>query len=323
MRILALSDTHFGYEYGRTSQTKKEQIKRTFEVFSKTLDFAGKNQVDLVLHGGDMFNRSRPKKELVSKSYQIIENFTDEDINFAAIPGNHDRSHLPETLLNHLSDKLHFMNKLSVIDFDEVSIIGFPFEAKNPVSVFNRVKEIMVDNPKRNYIILCHQLFDGACFGPHNHMFTNRSDTLNSLILPENLLVVISGHIHRAQRIQVGKVQYTGSIIKTSFMETIEPKGFLIIDVEENHIDIKFQEIQSFPMNVIEFDISDTKLLSSKIDEEEIIKEEKILLRFVRRALEEKEIRFLWARFPAKEYPLLKFSPRYPNLSLRRLYNIT
>ncbi|MCE7740814.1 MAG: hypothetical protein GOP50_00015 [Candidatus Heimdallarchaeota archaeon] len=321
MRILALSDTHFGYEYGRTSQTKKEQIDRTFEVFSNVLEVAKQKQVDLVLHGGDMFNRSQPKKGLVSRAYNIIEDFTRNDIDFIAIPGNHDRSHLPETLLNHLSKRIHFMNKFTEVQFDDVSVIGFPFESKNPRSVFEKVRTRLIKNPKRKYIVLCHQLFDGASFGPHNHIFTNRTDTLKISDFPDNLIVTLSGHIHRAQKIQNKKVHYIGSLIRTSFMEIIESKGFIVIDVDHNHVDVKFQDIQSFPMRVEEIDISNTKVLSSKLEEMEINLDERTLLRFIGRPLEEKEIKFLWARFSAKNYPLLKFSPRYPNQSLKPLYN--
>ncbi|MHA1198931.1 MAG: metallophosphoesterase family protein [Candidatus Heimdallarchaeaceae archaeon] len=321
MRILALSDTHFGYEYGRTSQTKKEQIDRAFEVFSSVLETAKQKQVNLVLHGGDMFNRSKPKKGLVSKAYNIIEDFAKNEIDFIAIPGNHDRSHLPETLLNHISKRIHFMNKFTEVQFDDVSIIGFPFESRNPQSVFEKAREKLLNNPKTKYIVLCHQLFDGASFGPHNHIFTNRQDTLRTSNFPDNLLATLSGHIHRSQQIQNKKVQYTGSLIRTSFMEIIESKGFIFIDIEDNHFDVKFQEIQSLPMRVMEIDISNTEVISSKLEEMDINPDEKTLLRFMGRPLEGKEIKYLWARFSANDYPLLKFSPRYPNLSLRPLYN--
>ncbi len=321
MRILALSDTHFGYEYGRTAQAKKEQINWGFDMFSHVLDFAKKNDIDCVLHGGDMFNRSQPKKSLVSKVYRIIEEFTRSDIDFVAIPGNHDRSRLPETLLNHYSKRIHFFNKSTKIDLDETPIFGFPFEAKQPKFVFDKIRKELINNPKQNHIILCHQLFDGASFGPHNHVFTNRPDTLKTNNFPENLLVVLSGHIHRTQSIQNNRVQYIGSLIRTSFMEVIEPKGFLIIEVEDKHVKYDFQTIPSYPMQVKELNISNTKLLASKLDDIDIESDEKTLLRFVGRNLQEKEIKFLWARFPAKEYPLLRFSPRYPNYSLRNLFN--
>jgi len=320
MRILALSDTHFGYEYGRTTEAKKEQIKWGFDVFSHVLDIAKKEEVDLVLHAGDVFNRSRPKKEIISTAYSVIEDFVRSGIDFVAIPGNHDRSHLPETLLTHLSKKIRFLNKLTEVKNERLSIVGFPFESQNPVQLFNKIQSIIQRNQNRNYIVFCHQLFDGACFGPHNHIFTNRPDTIETLNAPENLLLTLSGHIHRSQSLQNDKVWYTGSIIRTSFMELVESKGFLMIDVEGDDVKVEFHKLPSYPMKVLELDIIDTIYLSSIVDNLDINPHVKTLLRLVGRQISENELKYLWAKFPAKEFPLLRFSPRYPNYPLRALF---
>ena len=169
-------------------------------------------------------------------------------------------------------------------------------------------------------IILCHQLFDGASFGPHNYIFANRADTLETRALPENVLLVISGHIHRSQNLQDKRVYYTGSIERTSFMEIKESKGYLLIDVEEDHHNVQFCKTESAMMDVIEFDINEVSLISSVIDEEKIDSKSRMLLWFINRALSEEEIKFLWARFPAREYPLLRFSPQNSNVFLRKLY---
>lgn len=321
MRILALSDTHFGYEYGRTSQSKKEQINWGYEVFSNVLEIAVKENVDCVLHGGDVFNRSQPKNELISRAYTILEKFAEYDIDFVAIPGNHDKSRLPETLLDHFSSKIHFLNKISEVELSEVSIIGFPFELTSPKKTFLKIKEKIISNPRKNYVILCHQLFDGASFGPHNHIFRNRPDTLKIEDFPDNLILTLSGHIHRTQSIQSNRVQYIGSLIRTSFMEIVEEKGYLIIDLDENHFETTFFPLKSYPMKVFEFDISNTRIISEKLENITVQTEEKILLRFVGRSLKEREIKYLWVRFPAKNYPKLRFSPQYPNVSLSYLYN--
>jgi DNA repair exonuclease SbcCD nuclease subunit len=320
MRILALSDTHFGYEYGRTSQAKKDQIDWSFDVFSHVLDEAKKEEVDLVLHSGDMFNRSQPKKEIISKAYSLIDDFVQSGIDFLAIPGNHDKSNLPETLLSHISKKLTFLNKLTEVTTDELAIIGFPFELKNPIKIFERAIHRVQSNSERFYLLFCHQLFDGATFGPHNHIFTNRPDTIKTDKLPENLILIISGHIHRSQCLQNGKVWYTGSTIRTSFMEMIESKGFLIIDLYENKVEVEFRKIPSYPMKVFESDISETIYLSALLDEIDVNPNIKTLIRLIGRPLNAKELKFLWARFPAKDFPLLRFSPRYPSYSLKPLF---
>ena len=55
---------------------------------------------------------------------------------------------------------------------------------------------------------------------------------INPINLPENLKLVISGHIHKAQSLCNGKVVYPGSTERTHHFEIIEPKGYLIIDMD-------------------------------------------------------------------------------------------
>ena len=320
MRIIATADTHFGFEYGRTAVTKKESIERMNLAFDNVLKEAVSKKADLVLHGGDMFNRSSPKKVVIKKAYDIIHKFAEDDIPLVAIPGNHDKSVLPESLINHLNKNIHFMNKLTLLDLSEVAILSFPFEGNSPRTIFEKVAKIAKENPEQKIIVLCHQLFDGACFGPHNHVFTKRTDTLETKKLPENVLLVISGHIHRYQELQNSRVCYTGSIERTSFMEIVEHKGYLLIDIEDDFHKVQFCETKSIQMEVLEIDIENTAMLSSVIEEENIDINSRTLIRFINRDLSDSEIKFLWARFPAKEYPLLRFSPRNPKIILRKLY---
>ena len=320
MRIVATADTHFGFEYGRTAVAKKESIERMNLAFENVLNGAVSKKADLVLHGGDMFNRSSPKKVVIKKAYDIIHKFAENDIPLVAIPGNHDRSVLPESLINHFNKNIHFMNKLTLLGLSEVAILSFPFEGNSPRTIFEKVAKIAKENTEQKIVVLCHQLFDGACFGPHNYVFTKRIDTLETEKLPKNVLLVITGHIHRSQKLQNNRVFYTGSIERTSFMEITEPKGYLLIDIEDDFHKVQFCETKSIPMEVLEIDIKNTAMLSSAIEEENIEINSRTLIRFINRDLSDNEIKFLWARFPAKEYPLLRFSPRNPKIILRKLY---
>ena len=103
-------------------------------------------------------------------------------------------------------------------------------------------------------------------------------------------------------------------------MEVNEPKGYLLIDVEDDFYTVCFRQINTFPMEVQEIDIQDVKLISSSIDELELNPYTKTLIRFINRNLSESEIKYLWARFPQKEYPFMQFSPKYPNLTLNKLF---
>ncbi len=321
MRVLALSDTHFGYMYGNTARTRRQSIENMLTAFERTLEIAQNKDVDLVLHGGDMFNRSRPPKEVISKAYKIIEKFTETGIKFVVIPGNHDKSNLPETLLSHFNKDLFLVNRLTRLDFDEISILAFPFELKDPKRTLKKIREEIGKHPQKSFIVLCHQLFDGAKFGPHQYIFRNRKDTLLTQMFPNNARLFISGHIHRSQKLQNDRVWYTGSTERTSFAEAIEPKGCLFIEIEKNFENVEFVELPSENMVVKEVDIEGTKTISSNLDSMEIESDVRTLIRLTGRELSQEEIHFLWSYFPAREFPLLTFTPRKPMIKLKPLYS--
>ncbi len=321
MRILALSDTHFGYVYGNTARARRQSIENMFTAFERTLEIAQNKDVELVLHGGDMFNRSKPHKDIISKAYRIIEKFTETGIKFVAIPGNHDKSNLPETLLSHFNKEIFLVNRLTRLDYDEISILAFPFELEDQKGILMKIRGEIGKHPQKSYIVLCHQLFDGAMFGPHHYTFRNRKDTLLTQAFPDNARLFISGHIHRSQKLQNDRVLYTGSTERTSFMEAIEHKGCLVIDIEKNLENVEFISLPSENMVIREVDIEDSKMISSNLDSMEIKSDIRTLIRLTGRELSEKEIKFLWSYFPSKEFPLLTFTPRRPLVKLKPLYS--
>lgn len=320
MRILSLADTHFGYVYGRTSSARSQTSNQMFDVFSDSIEYAKKNKIDLILHGGDFFNRSNPKKKVVSRAYELVESLISENIGFICVPGNHDRSKLPETLLGYYMRNVHFINKFTTIELDEITIIGFPYINQNPKNVYKRITKFANKNQDKQIILLCHQLFDGAKFGPHNYVFRNRIDALQTFTLPWNILFTLTGHIHRAQSLTDMNVFYPGSLERTSFMEIVEPKGFLDIIIEDGTVDIQFIENSSLPMEVIEIELDESLSISSLLDDNFPDPNTKTLLRYYGKELSKAEIKLLWSYFPAKEYPFLKFSPKNPGILLKSLY---
>ena len=323
MKILALSDTHFGYEFGRTSSAKKKITESMYRAFEVSLENARKKKVDLILHGGDMFNRSQPLKKIIARAYKILYTALDDDITFLGIPGNHDKSILPETLLSHFNKNLKLENKFAINTFEEIAIISFPFEVHNLTNILQKIRKLANDNPRKKYLVLCHQIFDGAMFGPHNYIFRNRKDAIKIDDFPSNVILFVSGHIHRNQTLKGERVCYTGSIERTSFMEFGEKKGNTIIEIEDDKFNLEFIEIPSFPMDVFEIDISDERKLSNKLDTISVNRENRTLVRLCGRELDEREVKFLWSYYPAKEFPYLSFSPKRSEISLRCIYSRT
>jgi DNA repair exonuclease SbcCD nuclease subunit len=94
----------------------------------------------------------------------------------------------------------------------------------------NNIHKLIQKYEAKHCIMLCHQLFDGSTFGPHNFVFRKHHGAITQEQIPSAIDLVVTGHVHKAQSLYNGKVVYTGSIERTSFVEIIEPKGYLLID---------------------------------------------------------------------------------------------
>lgn len=313
MKLIALGDTHFGYYYGRTPESRNSILNYFYNRFESLIDIAITEDIDYIIHTGDVFNRSKPPGKVKDRVYALFKKILDNDIGLILIPGNHDKGSLPSTLFSFFYDKYYVMNKLSKIKLRDFDIIGFPYENKDPNSMYRRAIELATRDPS---IIVSHQVFKNASFGPSPYTFRYGDDVIDRK-LPEHIKFTLSGHIHRAQALRDLRVYYTGSLVRTSFVESIEPKGYLEIEINGGETKMRFIELKSAPMIVKERMINGS--IKQLVDGIEINPDLRTLLRIVGRSLSYHEIEYLYSQL--SRYPLLRFSPRKPNIELNKMYD--
>jgi len=86
-RILHVSDTHLGKrQYG--SDIRKEDFAKAFE---QAIDVAVENDVDAVIHTGDLFDDPVPSLPTVMRAADALRPLEDRESPFYGIVGNHER----------------------------------------------------------------------------------------------------------------------------------------------------------------------------------------------------------------------------------------
>jgi DNA repair exonuclease SbcCD nuclease subunit len=120
--------------------------------------------------------------------------------------------------------------------------------------------------------LLCmHQTVEGAKVGPAGFVFREGDDIVPGRNIPGQFAAVLSGHIHRAQRLRVdlrgnplaSPVLYPGSIERTSFAERDETKGYLLLKLvpssrEGGSLTVaKFIPLPARPMRAISLAVDD------------------------------------------------------------------
>jgi exonuclease SbcD len=231
IRFLHLADSHLGARHpGGGAGTYVANLRAA-------LAPARAGAIDLVLHAGDLFHRSRPSSRLLSEGAAALAEAAEAGAEVVLLPGNHERSLLPATLLL-AHPRIHLLDlprrvslRLSGID---AAVFGFPFVREDPRGRFEA--ELRATGWPRGRaevnLLLLHQALDGATVGPSGYTFRGGPDVIPRAWIPPDLDYAALGHIHRHQALRHPgapdlPLVYAGSTERTSRAERFEEKGFV------------------------------------------------------------------------------------------------
>ena len=281
VRILFLADTHLGFDLPVRPRIKRRRRGDDFLAnYATALRPALAGEVDLVVHGGDVFNRSGPVASLAYQAFEPLTRVADRGVPVFIVPGNHERGRLPH---------IRFAQHPGIHVFDEprtfvaevrglrVALAGFPSDRDAVRARFTQLLEATRwrDIAADARLLCLHQCIEGSTVGPANYTFTTAADVVRCADLPSGFEVVLSGHIHRHQvltrdlrgRVLGTPVLYPGSIERTSIAEADEDKGFLLIEIAlgdgQTRVSWQFQSLPARPLVRCALDIdscSDSEL---------------------------------------------------------------
>lgn len=233
-RLLLLADTHLG-------------LADHFAPFERALEPAFRGEVDVVVHGGDVFYRSRVKPGLVMRAFEPFKRLADRGIPVVVVPGNHERSAIPYPMLA-MHSGIHIFDcprtfKLSLAGIS-AAFSGFPNDRNNIRARFAELVEKTgwQSTPADVYLLCLHQTVEGSTVGPADFTFRNAPDVIPRHAIPAGFTAVLSGHIHRHQVLDAAgtPVFYPGSTERTSWAERNEAKGYLRMKIDAGRIAWKF-----------------------------------------------------------------------------------
>ncbi len=271
MRILFLADTHLGLDMPERPRVRKRRRGPDFfSNFDRALIPALRGEVDLVVHGGDVFYRSRVRQEIVLAALARLRAVTDAGVPVVVVPGNHERSQIPCPLLWD-NPMVHVFDTARSYRFrfdgGTICMSGFPYVRRGLRSDFRRIVEKTGwrDEPADMRILCIHHIVEGARVGPADYQFLGGKDVIAARDLPADFAGIFSGHIHRYQILSTDRtgrrlnapVFYPGSTERTSFAEEQETKGYLLLSIRPTADGVgtiencEFAELPARPMVTI------------------------------------------------------------------------
>ncbi|MCC6385842.1 MAG: metallophosphoesterase [Dehalococcoidia bacterium] len=239
-RIVLFGDTHLGFDLPGRARIDRRRRGHDFAAnFERVLDHIRRTRPHAVVHGGDVFHRSRVPAPVVEEGLSGLAGIAGLGIPVFIVPGNHDRSKLPASLwlgqpnLHVFREPGHMVIEAGGM---RIAMGGFPFAWGDLRPRFaGLLAQTALASAEADARFLCmHHTVSGATVGPKGHVFRSGPDVVPMKELPATLTAVLAGHIHRRQELRrEGRppVFYPGSIERTSFAERDEAKGFLDITV--------------------------------------------------------------------------------------------
>lgn len=243
MRILYFTDTHIR---GTTPKNRKDNLLETLErKFNEIVNIINSENIDFVLHGGDLFDRPDISPSIVRKFAMILNNIK---VPIYAISGNHDvYGHNPNTLHRTMLGLFDGIGLLNLID-EEKKIILKKDNIK--VQLTGTPYKYGIDSDKNNSAYIVNEKDKDINYAIHltHGMLLDKPFiqgipyTLIDDILETKADITLCGHYHSGFGIKEYNGKYfinPGSLIRiTNSLKEIKriPK-VLILDINE---DIKF-----------------------------------------------------------------------------------
>ena len=266
VRILLVADSHLGFDLPVRPRVERRRRGHDFLAnYARALEPAVAGHVDVVIHAGDVFDRSSVVTSLAYQAFEPLRRIADRGVPVFVVPGNHERSRLPHLRFAQHPDVHIFAAPRTVVveaSGVRIALSGFPYERRNVRARFRELLEqTRWSEHDADIRLLCvHHCVEGATVGPADYTFTTAEDVIRTRDIPPAFAAVLSGHIHRHQvlttdlggRALTTPVLYPGSIERTAFAEIGETKGFLMLDVGLEagvpRVRWEFRELPARPM---------------------------------------------------------------------------
>ncbi|HEX6315866.1 MAG TPA: metallophosphoesterase [Gemmatimonadaceae bacterium] len=263
VRILLLADTHLGFDLPTRARVQRRRRGHDFlDNYAAALAPALNGEVDLVVHGGDVFNRSRVPSSTAWLAFEPLTRVADRGVPIVVVPGNHERGRIPQIRFAQ-HPRIHIFDRPRTFRLDvqgvRVAVAGFPSERHDVRGKFAGLVEATGWRTEESDVrLLCmHQCVEGATVGPSDYTFTTASDVVRAADIPGGFAAVLTGHIHRHQVLTTdlrgahlgAPVLYPGSIERTSVAEAHEEKGYLRVDVAPGRpVSWRFERLHARPL---------------------------------------------------------------------------
>ncbi|WP_414049546.1 exonuclease SbcCD subunit D [Macrococcus animalis] len=255
MKIMHIADLHIGRTINQFPLLEDQSL-----VLNQIIEEIDKEQIDVLVIAGDIYDRSIPSKEAM----QIYEQFLlavniERKIPVLAVSGNHDGAERLGHAKSYFKQFQYYLStaiedSFEPVEIDDVHFYLVPyiepayardyFEDESIRShedtyqaIISRIEE-RIDESRTNILVSHLFVSGGAVTESERELVIGTVENVNKSLF-ESFDYTMLGHLHTPDAICDDKVYYSGSIMRYSFSEIGQRKGYRIFDLSTRKVTFK------------------------------------------------------------------------------------
>ncbi|TOA17512.1 exonuclease SbcCD subunit D [Vibrio parahaemolyticus] len=251
MKFIHTSDWHLGRQFHNVSLLEDQQA-----VLEQLIQYIENNPVDAVIVAGDVYDRSVPPTIAIELLNRVVKRICGElNTPMILISGNHDGAErlgfgseqMKRSGLHIISN---FEDMLTPVVIEtkaagHVAFYGMPYNDpeqvryvyKEPVSTHDEAHKLIAEKITEQFqsehrnILISHCFVDGAIESKSERPLSIGGSDRVSHEHFLNFDYVALGHLHQPQKKGEEYIRYSGSLMKYSFGEQNQKKGFTLVEI--------------------------------------------------------------------------------------------
>jgi len=241
-RVLHTGDTHLGYQQYHVPDRRQDFL----DAFRQVAADAIEDDVDAVVHAGDLFHDRRPTLPDILGAIDVLEELASNDVPFVAIVGNHEGKRDAQWL--DLFETLGLATRLGAepIEVGDVALYGLDFVPRSQRDAYEPSFE---PHDAEHAALVAHGLFEPFDLGEWDpaEIIEPADVEFDALLLGDN-------HDPGTAEVEDTWITYCGSTERASADER-DPRGYNLVTFD-GEVEIARRGLETREFVFVEFDLA-------------------------------------------------------------------
>ncbi len=231
-RVIHTGDTHIGYRQYHSSERKRDFLT----AFERVIEDAIDEEVDAVIHAGDLFHDTRPAIPDLMATVEVLRRLATADIPFLAVVGNHEATRDRQWLDLFADLDLAVRLDDQGIQIGNTTLYGLDYV---PPSRRPELSYDFAPSTTEHAALVAHGLFEPFAHADWDteRLVSESSVSFEALLLGDN-------HTWGQERLADTLVTYCGSTERASASER-EARGYNLLNFEGGEVTVTRRRIDA------------------------------------------------------------------------------